>query len=176
MKKNIFTPLVFILAISLAVILFLPKVNNSDIVFAQNMSEHHDQAIEMSFVVIANSENSDLKGLAYDIINTQATQRGMMMGWLQDWNESLNSDVDHAQMEAMGMASETDMEKLYELEGDELDVLFMELMIKHHLGGIDMAESYVAEGKYSLLIDLAETMITGQRGEIDYLNSLDEAI
>lgn len=174
MKKYIFTLLLLLTVSLLSTNLLLPKVDSADIVFAQNMSDHHDQAIEMSFVVLANSENSNLRGLAYDIINTQATQRGMMMGWLQNWDEPLNSDLDHAQMEAMGMASGAEMERLYELEASELDSLFMELMIRHHMGGIDMAEIYVEEGEYDLLIDLAETMIAGQRGEIEYLDSLYE--
>jgi uncharacterized protein (DUF305 family) len=172
MRKNILTLLLFFISSLLVISLILPKVNDADIAFAQNMSEHHNQAVEMSFVVLANSENSDLKGLAYDIINTQSTQRGMMMAWLQNWDESLNSDLDHTQMKAMGMASKVEMERLYELGANELDALFVELMIQHHMGGIEMAENYTQVGKYELLISLAETMIAGQRGEIEYLNSL----
>jgi uncharacterized protein (DUF305 family) len=176
MKKNILTLFLFFISSLLFISLILPKVNNADIAFAQNMSEHHNQAVEMSFVVLANSENSDLKGLAYDIINTQSTQRGMMMAWLQDWDKSLNSDLDHTQMKAMGMASKVEMERLYELGANELDVLFVELMIQHHMGGIEMAETYTQVGKYELLVDLAESMVAGQKGEVKYLNSLDEAI
>lgn len=172
MKKNILILLLSFTSSLLVINLLWPRSNDSDIAFAQNMSEHHNQALEMSFVVLANSENTDLRGLAYDIINTQATQRGMMMGWLQNWGEPLNSDIDHSQMEAMGMASDSEMMMLHSAEGVELDLLFVELMMKHHMGGIDMAEDYVDTGRYSLQLDLAETMITGQQGEIDYLNSL----
>lgn len=176
MKKNTLRLLLFLTAIALVTHLLWPKVNDADIAFAQNMSEHHNQAIEMSFVVLANSQNTNLRGLAYDIINTQATQRGMMLGWLMDWEESLNSDIDNAQMKDMGMATDEEMESLYELDASDLDALFIDLMVRHHMGGIEMAESYVQEGKNQLLINLAETMILGQKGEIEYLNSLDENI
>lgn len=174
MKKNIVIALLITALSFLAINLLWPRVNDADVSFAQNMSEHHNQAIEMSFVALANSQDTSLRGLAYDIINTQATQRGMMMGWLQDWGESLNSTIDHTQMQAMGMASESEMESLYELDGSEVDSLFIDLMIRHHMGGIEMAEDYVLEGKDQKLIGLAETMILGQKGEIEYLNSLDE--
>ena len=179
MKKNIFTLLLFIATSLLATSTFWPKINNADVSFAQNMSEHHNQAIEMSFVLLAGSENDELKGLAYDIINTQATQRGMMMGWLQSWNEPMSSNINHAQMESMGMASDNEIKRLYSLSGNELDSLFIELMTNHHLGGIKMAETYVQNGKYTLQMSLAETMIAGKQGKIDYLKSLnfaDEAI
>lgn len=172
MKRNILSLLLLFTVSLLAVNLMWPRANDADVAFAQNMSEHHNQAIEMSFVLLAGSENDELKGLAYDIINTQATQRGMMMGWLQDWGKSLNSDIDYSQMEAMGMASDDEMAQLYSLSVNELDLLFVELMIDHHLGGIEMAETYVQEGRYALQMRLAETMIAGQQGEIDYLNSL----
>lgn len=53
--------------------------------FARDMSTHHAQALEMSFLVRGATNDQEVRTLAYDIINTQATQRGMMMGWLELW-------------------------------------------------------------------------------------------
>ncbi|MEU6483843.1 DUF305 domain-containing protein [Streptomyces sp. NPDC046887] len=63
----------------------VPAADSADAGFARDMSVHHQQAVEMSFIVRDRTEDEEVRRLAYDIANTQANQRGMMLGWLDRW-------------------------------------------------------------------------------------------
>jgi uncharacterized protein (DUF305 family) len=62
-----------------------PGLYSPDAGFARDMSVHHQQAVEMSFIVRDRTQDEAVRGFAYDIANTQANQRGMMLGWLDLW-------------------------------------------------------------------------------------------
>ncbi|MCX4525589.1 MULTISPECIES: DUF305 domain-containing protein [unclassified Streptomyces] len=62
-----------------------PGRYSPDAGFARDMSVHHQQAVEMSFIVRDRTKDEAVRSLAYDIANTQANQRGMMLGWLDLW-------------------------------------------------------------------------------------------
>ncbi|MEU8701533.1 DUF305 domain-containing protein [Streptomyces sp. NPDC048680] len=62
-----------------------PAADSADAGFAQDMAVHHQQAVEMSFIVRDRTRDEDVRRLAYDIANTQANQRGMLLGWLDLW-------------------------------------------------------------------------------------------
>ncbi len=62
-----------------------PTAGSADAGFARDMAVHHQQAVEMSFIVRDVTDDEDVRRLAYDIANTQANQRGMMLGWLDMW-------------------------------------------------------------------------------------------
>ncbi|MEU9758593.1 DUF305 domain-containing protein [Streptomyces sp. NPDC047985] len=62
-----------------------PGTDSADAGFARDMAVHHQQAVEMSFVVRDRTRDEEVRLLAYDIANTQANQRGMMLGWLDLW-------------------------------------------------------------------------------------------
>ncbi|MDX3226852.1 DUF305 domain-containing protein [Streptomyces sp. ME19-01-6] len=94
-----------------------PTDTSAEAGFARDMSIHHQQAVEMSFIVRDTTDDEDVRRLAYDIINTQANQRGMMLGWLNlwglsktsedppmTWMKDLSSDesMDHGSMGSMG--------------------------------------------------------------------------
>jgi uncharacterized protein (DUF305 family) len=62
-----------------------PSAGSADAGFAREMAVHHQQAVEMSFIVRDGTQDEDVRRLAYDIANTQANQRGMLLGWLDLW-------------------------------------------------------------------------------------------
>ncbi|MFJ3701979.1 MULTISPECIES: DUF305 domain-containing protein [Streptomyces] len=62
-----------------------PAADSADAGFARDMAVHHQQAVEMSFLVRDTTDDEDVRRLAYDIANTQANQRGMLLGWLDLW-------------------------------------------------------------------------------------------
>ncbi|MEU3913814.1 DUF305 domain-containing protein [Streptomyces sp. NPDC029721] len=62
-----------------------PALYSPDAGFARDMAVHHQQAVEMSFIVRDRTQDEPVRGLAYDIANTQANQRGMLLGWLDLW-------------------------------------------------------------------------------------------
>ncbi|MFJ6610878.1 DUF305 domain-containing protein [Streptomyces sp. NPDC091289] len=63
----------------------VPAASSADAGFARDMAVHHQQAVEMSFIVRDRTDDEDVRRLAYDIANTQANQRGMLLGWLDLW-------------------------------------------------------------------------------------------
>lgn len=70
-----------------------PSDTSVDVGFARDMSVHHQQAVEMSFIVRDRTSDEAVRRLAYDIINTQANQRGMMLGWLETWGRAKSSSA-----------------------------------------------------------------------------------
>lgn len=165
--------------------------NEAEVGFAQDMSVHHQQAIEMSFLIRERTGNQAIRGFAFDIINTQANQRGMMLGWLDLWQEPLTTTkkpmVWMAEGMTMsdqmmndftpgaympGMATKAEMDQLTTLEDSEAEKLFLELMIRHHQGGVMMAEGVINRSDNETVTRLAQTMVDGQQAEIDYMNEL----
>ena len=65
-----------------------------------------------------------------------------------------------------------DMARLGNATGMDFDLMFLEMMILHHEGAIEMAEQELAEGKYQPTKELAQAVISGQRAEIGEMNTL----
>ncbi|MGW2812131.1 DUF305 domain-containing protein [Streptomyces sp. NPDC001415] len=159
-----------------------PTAASADAGFARDMSVHHQQAVQMSFIVRDRTSDEEVRRLAYDIANTQANQRGMMLGWLDLWglpkNEAsrlpmawmgmgMQPGADGALMP--GMATNTDLDKLRRLSGKDAEVLYLQLMTEHHKGGIHMAQGCVERCTVGPEKRLAQGMVDAQRSEIDLM-------
>lgn len=172
-----------------------PGTESVDAGFARDMSEHHAQAVEMSLIALQDSEETDIDLLAYDIATTQSTQIGTMQGWLTQWGlPSARSEQRMAWMPAgamagmqaeadadpgspnyrpmPGMATPAEMEQLESAAATDAEVLFLQLMITHHLAGVDMAQAAVEGADDPHVVRLAESMVNGQRSEIDLMTEL----
>ncbi|MFJ4965218.1 DUF305 domain-containing protein [Streptomyces sp. NPDC088729] len=161
-----------------------PADDSTDAGFARDMAIHHQQAVEMSFIVRERTDDEDVRRLAYDIINTQANQRGMMLGWLEMWG--LPKSSAGAPMEWMGhavtpsgdgslmpgMASDAELAELEAAEGREAEVLFLRLMTVHHRAGVDMARAAVDSARTDVIRNLAAGMVRGQQSEIGLMADL----
>jgi uncharacterized protein (DUF305 family) len=148
--------------------------------FARDMSVHHAQAVEMAFALRDSSDEPELQTLAYDIINTQRAQIGMFSGWLQQWELPQTSvrppmewsDHDHgggditSYDDMPGMASDEQLDQLRRAKGTEAEILFLELMIAHHQGGVEMAEAVLPLTERDEVRYLADTIVAGQQAEI----------
>jgi uncharacterized protein (DUF305 family) len=155
---------------------YVPGTNSVDAGFARDMSTHHLQAITMASYTRDNTDDSAIKVLAYDIESSQNFQVGEMQGWLDVWNmPRLNPSPmawmaghDHLQADGLmpGMASQAEMNKLQTLHGKALDIMFLQLMIRHHQGGIPMAQYAEQHATNGFVRDLAQSMINAQSGEI----------
>lgn len=111
--------------------------SSDDIMFAQMMIPHHEQAIEMSTLAETRAENPEVKALAAKIKAAQAPEIEIMKGWLTKAGASL--DMGHA-AHMDGMLSDDQMQALRNATGKEFDRLFLEGMILHHEGAVEMAE------------------------------------
>ncbi|MCH0539082.1 DUF305 domain-containing protein [Streptomyces sp. MUM 203J] len=174
--------------------------DSADAGFARDMSVHHQQAVEMSFLVRDRSDDEDVRRLAYDIANTQANQRGMMLGWLDLW-ELPKTVADREPMAWMqhgkghgekhgedaaaqgdakgddqrlmpGMATRAEMERLRSLDGKAAEVLFLQLMIDHHVGGVHMAQGCATSCEVPQQKRLAQGMVDAQESEIALMTDM----
>lgn len=160
-----------------------PATDSPEAGFARDMAAHHQQAIDMSFIVRDRTQSSDVRTLAFDVINTQANQRGMMMGWLDQWGLTQGSESSpmawmghsytaHDGSLMPGMATNADLAKLRGLSGVDAEVFYLQLMIEHHKGGVGMAQGYVDVARNDVEKRLAQTMVNGQKSEIDLMTSM----
>ncbi|MFI9647665.1 DUF305 domain-containing protein [Streptomyces sp. NPDC052040] len=163
----------------------VPAADSADAGFARDMAVHHQQAVEMSFVVRDRTGNEEVRRLAYDIAQTQANQRGMLLGWLDLWGlpkvsaeppmtwmgmGGMASGKDGALMP--GMATNTELKKLNTLRGKQAEILYLQLMTDHHKGGVHMAEGCVARCTVGAEKRLAQGMVESQQSEIQLMATM----
>lgn len=159
-----------------------PAVDSADAGFARDMAVHHQQAVEMSYIVRDRTADVEVRRLAYDIAQTQANQRGMLLGWLDLWGlpkVSSDAPMSWMGMGAMsdgedgalmpGMATTTELKKLGTLNGRQAEIFYLRLMTDHHKGGIHMAEGCAAKCSVGVEKRLAQGMVDAQRSEIDLM-------
>ena len=133
-----------------------PADDSVDAGFARDMLVHHQQAVVMAGWVRDHGSDPAVRLVGYDIETQQLTESGVFKGWLDGWGMLATSDRDpmswmtgaHVHLQAgglmPGMATTAELTKLKGLSGKDLDVFFLQLMIRHHQGGIPMAQ-YAAE-------------------------------
>lgn len=136
--------------------------SSQDIMFAQMMIPHHQQAVDMSTLAESQTSNPELLALAKQIKDAQAPEIEQMTAWIT--GEGASMDMGH-EMGMGGMLSEEDMVALSNATGADFDRLYLTGMIAHHEGAIQMAhmitDSNNAEAK-----KLGEAIVTSQTAEI----------
>lgn len=148
-------------------------VNAADVMFVQMMIPHHEQAIEMADLVLDTTGiDTAVIDLATDIKAAQGPEIAQMEQWLDDWGmpSMPGGHGGHGGMD--GMLSEAELQRLADAEGDEATRLFLEGMIEHHEGAIDMAEEVIDDGENAAVRELADTIIVTQQAEIDLMRDL----
>lgn len=162
-----------------ALILFwmnrLPSEGSNEVVFARDMIAHHEQAVQMAIYINQRPDTSDeMRLFTLDMMITQHGQVGQMQGWLRAWGQTLASG--EAPMggmgEHMGMASREQVHALETLPIDEAEVQFLQLMIRHHEGGVFMAEDVLHQTERPEVVQLAQAIIAAQESEINYMLDL----
>ncbi|WP_271218696.1 DUF305 domain-containing protein [Streptosporangium carneum] len=163
-----------------------PTDASSEAGFARDMSTHHAQAVEMSFIARDGSKDDAVRRLAYDIIVTQTAQRGMFSGWLQQWGLEQSSErppmawmaghghgVTAAASGTMpGMAGEDELKRLREATGKDQEILFLQLMIRHHEGGVQMSQGLLKLSDRDEVATTARHIVDGQTGEIKLMTDM----
>ncbi|MGL5931033.1 MAG: DUF305 domain-containing protein [Dermatophilaceae bacterium] len=168
-----------------------PSDTSVDAGFARDMQTHHAQAVEMALLVRDRSEDEQLRTVAYDILTSQQQQMGQMYGWLVQWglpqtaseppmawmrraghdmSGMVSADRDTATMP--GMATAEQLDQLEAADGIAAERLFLELMIAHHRGGVEMADAAGTSAETSEVRTLATAISKAQEAEIALLTSL----
>ena len=156
-----------------------PAADSVDAGFARDMSLHHEQAVRMAALAYDRSDDPAVRSLAFDILTTQQGQIGIMSGWLDAWGLPWTSAGPRMAWMGMpteglmpGMATPEQLEALRAADGDAADVLFLQLMISHHQGGVSMATDAAARAKQETVRLMAASMAEAQSSEIAYMNEL----
>jgi uncharacterized protein (DUF305 family) len=148
--------------------------NDADVMFAQMMIPHHEQAIELADMALDPTlmASEQVKALASQIKSAQDPEIDLMAQWLNEWEQPLmGMSVDHS-MTMEGMLSIDELGAIGQMNGEEFDQAWIGAMIAHHKGAIEMADTVKAEGESALVQELADAIIQAQKSEIDTLELL----
>jgi uncharacterized protein (DUF305 family) len=158
-----------------------PGADSIDAGFARDMSVHHAQAVEMGMFAYRLGTTDDIRNLGYDIAASQQWQIGQMQTWLTEWHLSPTSDKRPMAWMPMGMntlqpdgrmpgmASDDELKKLKSSTGKDFDTMWCQLMLRHHLGGIHMAEIAAKNAEDQEVRDAAEKIRVSQSYDISQL-------
>ncbi len=148
--------------------------NADDVAFATNMIPHHQQAVELSALAPDRSTNQELIALSNQISAAQQPEIETMKVFLVQWKENPDTNSGHGgHGQAMqGMVDEPTMTTLQSLNGAEFDKLWLESMISHHQGAIEMAKAEIANGENVDAIGLAKSIVTAQETEIGQMKQM----
>lgn len=158
-----------------------------DVGFAQDMGYHHQQAVMMADMV-AHDAAAEVLALADQIRVTQLREMGIMTGWLQLAGQPLSSSAPMAWMHANqpdvavsmphhaptmpmpGLATTQDLQRLQQTSGRANETAFLQLMARHHQGGIEMAAYAIAHSKTPAIHDTATMMVADQTEEVQLIS------
>jgi uncharacterized protein (DUF305 family) len=162
-----------------------PSSTSVDAGFAWDMTVHHRQAVTMAGFVRDHTKDPRIYTLAFDIETSQFNQVGQMQGWLDAWGLPTNnpnmmmawmtghdSHMDMSGGLMPGMATPAEMTELESLSGKALDVKFLQLMLRHHQGGLPMAEQAAARASKDYVRNSAQHMVDGQQAEVVLMESM----
>ena len=168
--------------------------NKADVAFASEMIQHHAQALSMVDLTLDRPLDPEVQALAEDVRAAQAPEIETMADWLSTWGEEVPETMrDHVnsghdmgdmsenmeEMEDMdrgddmpGMMTAEDMDALENASDEEFQDMWLEMMIEHHEGAIEMAETERAEGRFKEAVDLAGLIVEAQTEEIATMRGL----
>ncbi|MET1044668.1 MAG: DUF305 domain-containing protein [Microbacteriaceae bacterium] len=179
-----------------APITITPSTTSAEAGFARDMQRHHLQAVGMSITVRDLTDDVAVRTLAYDIATTQQQQAGQMYAWLNMWGVPQASaepsmtwmtrptldgdahshgsgDSPHVPGEPMpGLATPEQLAELESLTGVEAERYYLDLMIAHHKGGIEMAKAVLDRSENDIVTSLAAGMVAAQQSEIDLMEGM----
>lgn len=165
--------------------------NDADVAFATDMIPHHAQALMMVDMVQGRTLDPDFQALTKAIREAQAPEIELMADWLQEWGEEVpatdrdhvNAEDDMGHMDHMDDSDDSDHDMPGMMSGDDLDALgaagddtfedmWLQMMIEHHEGAIEMARTELEQGQYQPTLDLARRIISAQQAEIETMKTM----
>ncbi|MSX52416.1 MAG: DUF305 domain-containing protein [Actinobacteria bacterium] len=136
--------------------------------FAQSMIPHHQQAIDMSNMAVKNSSSPEVKKLAKGIIAAQGKEIAQLKYWLTASKSSMTMGHD---MGMGGMLTKNELAALKKLKGGKIDTAFLQAMIAHHEGALEMV-AMLNGSKNSEAKKIATDILKGQSAEINLMKKL----
>lgn len=176
-----------------------PSSTSAEAGFARDMQVHHLQGAEMALIAHERSTDDEVLTVSKDIMLTQQQQAGQLFGWLNSWGlpqaspeptmtwmgrPTLAGAADEHSAMGMGtedgvvpssmpgLATPEQIDELTAASGRALDRRFLELMIAHHRGAIDMAEALIARSRDTVATDFATSVVKAQEAEISLMEQM----
>ncbi len=149
--------------------------NAADVAFATEMIPHHRQAVAMAQLVIDRGTTPAVQAVAQRIKAAQDPEITILGGFLTVFGQPVpmaGMDMSHGGHAATGMMSAEEMKQLEKASGKALEKSFLEMMVRHHQGAIDMSATEVRDGTYRPARELATAIRTAQTAEIGQLKAL----
>ncbi|PPH76203.1 DUF305 domain-containing protein [Rathayibacter rathayi] len=176
-----------------------PSSTSAEAGFARDMQVHHLQGAELAMIAQERSTDDDVLTVSKDILLTQQQQAGQLFGWLNAWglpqaapepsmtwmgrptlagaadaHSSMGMGTEDGVVPASmpGLATSEQISALSSASGRGFDQMFLELMIAHHRGAIDMADALLARSRVTVATDFASSVITAQEAEISLMEQM----
>lgn len=158
--------------------------NEADVAFATDMIQHHAQALSMVDLTVGRTLDPEVQQLADDVREAQGPEIETMSDWLQEWDEEIpatmrdhsnaghdltgmGDSMDGLESDMPGMMSGDDFDELEKAADSQFRTLWLEMMIEHHEGAVEMAQDEQDNGRYKPAVDLAGDVVATQTAEID---------
>ncbi|MFC4125675.1 DUF305 domain-containing protein [Nocardia rhizosphaerae] len=149
------------------------EFNDADVTFLQMMYPHHAQAVEMAQLVPSRTQNQELIALAAQVEQAQAPEMAQITALLAGFGKPAPSTGDGHDGHTMpGMMSGEQMAALESAQGAEFDRQWLEMMIEHHEGAVEMARTELADGVNPESRQLATTIVADQEKEIGTMRGM----
>ena len=147
----------------------LPIVSEEDVMFVAGMIPHHEQALVLLDLLDERAPDGETSALAARMRASQSGELELLRAW-----QSRHADLmhDHSHAHASGMATDAELKQLASLSGVDAEVLFLELMTRHHRGALDMATTRLASSGESVITDYARNVFVEQSVEITRMGEL----
>ena len=157
--------------------------NDADVAFASDMIVHHAQALSMVDLTLDRDLDPEVQALAEDIRGAQGPEIETMADWLTTWGEDVPATMrDHVNsghdMDDMGhddmpgTMTADDIDELENSSDAEFQDTWLDMMIEHHEGAVEMAQTEQSDGRFKDAVDLAGQIIDAQRQELDTMKHL----
>ncbi|GAB0174625.1 MAG: hypothetical protein HHAS10_05040 [Candidatus Altimarinota bacterium] len=130
--------------------------------FIANMIPHHQEAVDTASIIVAKTENVELKKIAQNIVSAQKTEISLLNSWMKTWYPNSTLKINYMPM----------MRDLSKLSDHDLDDAFMEDMVKHHEGAVHMAEEVLEVSQRPEIVQMANDIIRTQNAEIKKFKEL----
>ncbi len=160
-----------------------PRFNDADVAFVEGMYPHHAQAVEMTGMIDGRTGDPDVIALAEQIAQAQQPEMDQMTALLTEWGEpapTADSGSGHGMggrdggpgHRMTGMMTDEQMDALESASGPEFDRMWLEMMIEHHKGAVEMSQEVLTEGTNPQTRGMAQAIIDGQQSEIDRMQEM----
>lgn len=144
-----------------------------DLQFIDSLTKHHQMAIDMATMGAPKFEHQQLKDAAKKMIADQSKEIEQLRAWRDQWYPGA-APAENMQMPGMSSMN-MDMSHMQSMSGHALDLMFIDMMIPHHEGGLAMGKDALAKAEHPEIKDLAQKMTEMQAKEIDQMRAWKQA-